>query len=115
MFFHHTVIRLRAPVVRDRHGNRAPDWPNAARTALHGVFLAPSGQGEAHDPGARDRATTGWQLQTPPGVDVDLLPTDRVELPDGTVCDVVGEVARHFSPFTGAVHHVEVFLQRTTG
>lgn len=115
MFFHQTVVRLRAPLVQDRHRNRTRDWANAARTSWPGVSVQPAGRAESEEPGARDRATTGWLLQSAPGVDLDLLATDRVELEGGEVCDVVGEVARHPDPFGRGVHHVEAALSRTTG
>ena len=115
MFFDQAATRLRAPIVRDRHGNRARNWAAAERTPIVGVSIQPFSQAEAADPGARDRLTTGWRMQTPPGRDLDLDATDRVELADGAACGVLGEVARHQDPFGRGVHHVEVALVRTTG
>lgn len=115
MFFHQTVVRLRAPEVADKYRNRTRDWPNAARTSLPHVSVQPAGRAEEHQPGDRDRATSGWNLQSPPGTDLDLLATDRVELEDGVVCEVVGEVARHPDPWGRGVHHAEAFLQRVSG
>lgn len=115
MFFHQSFTRLRAPVVADKYGNRVRDWTAASRLDVAGVSIQPAGRAETHDAGNRDTATSGWTLRTPPGVDVDLLATDRVELDDGTVCEVVGEVARHPDPFGPGIHHVEAALQRVTG
>lgn len=115
MFFDQTVVVIRAPIVADRHGNRVRNWAAATRTPVAGVSIQPASRGEQHDPGNRDRVVSGWSMQTRPGVDVDLVATDRVELADGVVCEVVGEVARHTHPFGGGLHHVEVALARTTG
>ena len=115
MFFHQSCTRLRAPVVTDKYRNKVRDWSAATRLAITGVSIQPAGRSEDHAAGSRDRADSGWTLQTRPGVDVDVEPTDRVELADGTVCEVVGEVARHPNPWTGGVHHVEIALTRTTG
>lgn len=115
LFFHQSVVRLRAPVVPDRYGNRVRDWAAAERTPWTGVSVQPAGRSEDQATGDRDTATTGWSLQSQPGVDLDLLPTDRVELADGVVCEVVGEVARHPDPWGRGVHHVEATLQRVTG
>lgn len=116
MFFHQTVTRLRAPEITDKYRNRVRDWSQASRLVISGVSVQPAGRAEEHATGDRDRVTTGWNLQSRPGVDLDLLPTDRVELADGTVCEVVGEIARHPDPFGRvAVHHVEAALQRTSG
>lgn len=116
MFFHQTVTRLRAPEITDKYRNKIRDWDNATAVVFTGVSVQPASRAEDHSPGDRDRVTTGWNLQSRPGVDLDLLATDRVELADGTVCEVVGEVAKHPDPFGRvAVHHVEAALQRTTG
>lgn len=115
MFFHQAVTVLRAPVVADRYQNRVRDWAAAERRPVLGVSVQPAVRSEDHATGDRDQATSGWQLQTQPGTDLDLLATDRVELEDGVVCEVVGEVARHPDPWGRGVHHVEVTLQRVTG
>ncbi|WP_156993885.1 hypothetical protein [Pseudonocardia acaciae] len=113
--FHQSVVVLRAPLVTDKYRNRTPDWARATRTPIAGVSVQPAGRAEVHEPGQRDRVASGWTLQTPPRVDLDLLPTDRVELDNGQVCEVVGEVARHPDPFGRGVHHIEVHLERVTG
>lgn len=115
LFFNDSVTRLRAPTLLDRHRNPTRDWAHASRELVVGVSVQPTARTEAHSPGNRDTATSGWTLQTAPGRDVDLLATDRVELADGVVCEVVGEVARHPDPLGRGIHHVEVALQRTTG
>lgn len=115
MFFHQSFTRLRAPVVADKYRNHVRDWPAATRLHVAGVSIQPAGRSETHDAGNRDTATSGWTLRTPPGRDLDLLATDRVELADGTVCEVLGDVARHPDPFGRGIHHVEAALQRVTG
>lgn len=115
LFFHQAVTVIRAPETTDKYRNRVRDWSAATRTHVAGVSVQPAGRAESHDAGNRDRADTSWTLQTRPGADLDVLATDRVELADGTVCEVVGEVAKHPDPFRGGVHHVEIDLTRTTG
>lgn len=115
LFFHQTATRLRAPVVADKHRNRTRDWAAAQRTPWAGISVQPAGRSEASTPGDRDQATSGWLLQSAPGVVLDLLATDRVELSTGEVCEVVGEVARHPDPFGRGVHHIEARLERVTG
>jgi hypothetical protein len=111
--FAQTVTRLRAPLVTDRYNNRVPDWPNAARTDVAGVNLQPAGSPPDSDEDTVDRqvAVTGWRLYTPPGMDLDLLATDRIEY-GGRVLEVVGEVGRW--EVAGRVHHVEVYLREVT-
>lgn len=115
MFFHQSVVRLRAPEATDKYRNRTRDWTKAERTTLLGLSVQPAGRAEDAQPGERDRVTSGWNIQSPPGRDLDLLPTDRVELEGGVECEVVGEVARHQDPFGRGLHHVELFVQRVTG
>lgn len=61
---------------------------------------------------SRPMMQTVWQLIGPPGRDLDLRATDRVEV-GPVVLSVVGEV--HRFPLTGPVHHVEAVLERREG
>lgn len=111
--FAQTVTRLRAPLVTDRYNNKIRDWPNAARTDVAGVNLQPAASPPDSDEDTVDRqvTVTGWRLYTPPGMDLDLEETDRIEY-RGRVLEVVGEVGRW--EVAGRVHHVEVFLREVT-
>ncbi len=112
-FFSQTVVRRRAPLVDDGWGNQTRDWTNAVDTTIGGVNVQPNQQDEDSSP-LRTTVITSWRLQTAPGVDIDLEPTDRV-VHDGVVCEVVGEVARWPDPVTGGLHHVETTLRRWEG
>lgn len=46
---------------------------------------------------------------------VDVLSSDRIELPDGDVYSVIGKPARWKNPFTGSNPGVTVKLQRIEG
>lgn len=114
MNFPETVKVVRAPAVDDGYGGVERDWANATRTAVgFGVVVQPSESTETPGVG-RSPVVTHVRLITPPGKDVDLLRTDRVEW-GGSDWDVDGEVARHKRPSTGAFHHLEVTLKRVKG
>lgn len=108
--FQHTIVRVRAPEVVDRYNNKQRDWANAARTSLVGVNVQPAGSPPQSDEDTVGRQTTitGWRLYTPPGMDVDLLETDRVEY-EGMTLEVDGKVGRW--RVGGKVHHVEAALR----
>lgn len=115
MFFDQTVVRVRAGVRIDRGGNQIPDWSADAvsRQTILEVNVQPTTASEATTP-ERVAVVTGWHLQSPPGVDVDVTAMDRIEWA-GMLLEVVGEVARWFDPLDGTVHHVEFDLVRATG
>ena len=103
------VVRLRAPLVVDVYNDARRDWANAARTTITGVNVQPAGSPPRSDEDTDDRqvTVTGWRLFTPPGMDVDLLETDRIEY-GSIVFEVVGKVGRW--EVAGRVHHVEATL-----
>ncbi|GGP56039.1 hypothetical protein [Streptomyces abikoensis] len=115
MFFDQAIVRVRAGVRVDRGGNRLPDWsPEAAtRLTIAEVDVQPTTATESTTP-ERVAVVTGWHVQTPPGVDVDVRATDRIEWAD-MLLEVVGEVARWPDPLDGTVHHVEFDVVRATG
>jgi len=113
MKYPETVVRLRAPLVVDRYGHQASDWGNAAELTVENVQVQPSSSVEPVEVG-RTAVITHMRLLTPIGTDLDALSTDRFRWA-GAVWSVDGEVARHKSPSTGAVHHVEVMLKRVAG
>lgn len=115
-FFTDTVTVWRAVEQTDKYGNviRVFD-PAQGKTVYSGVSVQPDYTREAFN-GDRVVATTGLKLITAPGMDIDLLSTDRVlygEM-DGSsdhgwyMAD--GEVARF--RLNGVVHHVEAKLKR---
>lgn len=61
----------------------------------------------------RELVTADVVLYCPWGVDV--LSSDRIELPDGDVYSVIGKPARWRNPFTGSTPGVVVKLQRIEG
>lgn len=114
MIFGDSVTVVRAAVTRDRWDNDTRDWAAATRRKVDKVVVMPAVQVE-DSTGNRVALSTGWRMTSAPGVDVDLLATDRVEW-QGLSLEVVGEVARYPHPIRpGRVHHVEVLMQRMTG
>lgn len=112
LLFHQSFTRVRAPLMVDRYQNKKRDWTNAERVVFSGVNIQPAGSPPQSDEDTIDRQTTvtGWELQTPEGVDLDLLETDRVEY-DGMTLEVDGKVGRWPDPFGPGVHHVEARLK----
>lgn len=114
MIFGDTISILRPSVVRDRYNNEVLDWENATSIPVERlVSVQPAGSTE----GAGGRAVaqvSSWRLFTPAGVDLDLLPTDRV-FHRGRYLEVVGEIERWPHPIIpGAVHHIEANLQKAS-
>ncbi|MEU7642227.1 hypothetical protein AB0C11_40485 [Streptomyces sp. NPDC039016] len=102
-----TVVILRAPFVVDRYGNATSerDWASATRTTVRRVSVQPDSASEAE--GDRPAVTTGLRLITRRGVDVDLVPGDRV-VAMGRLLDTDGEPARYV--VGGRHHHTEARL-----
>lgn len=119
LILNQTLTILRAPVGGDRRGSGVRDWSAAERIAVTDVSVQPGGQDEpagfqqGREGDLREAAVTGWRVFA--RGDLDVRPTDRVELADGLVCEVVGRPARWPDPFTGAVHHVEFILRLVEG
>lgn len=110
--FYQSFTRVRAPLAEDRYRNKKRDWDNAQFTEMTGVNIQPAGVPVRSDEDTDDRQTTvtAWNLQTPEGVDLDLLETDRI-LFDGMTLEVDGKVGRWPDPFGPGVHHVEARLK----
>lgn len=113
MMFHQKIVRRRAPLGHDGHGNEIRDWDASETTTMRGVNVQPSSQDE-DTTARRTSVVTGWRVQSAPGVDLDIVATDRVVI-DGLECEVVGEVARWPHPITGGIHHVEFEAERREG
>ncbi|MFG2147523.1 hypothetical protein ACGFRG_25555 [Streptomyces sp. NPDC048696] len=107
-----TVVILRAPFVVDRYGNATTerDWTSATRTTVRRVSVQPTESAE--DDGDRPAVTTGLRLITRRGVDIDLIPGDRV-VAVGRVLDTDGDVARYV--VGGRHHHTEARLKEVSG
>jgi hypothetical protein len=113
--FDQTITRLRAEQTgTDSHGRPQRDWANADEHAFRDVSVQPAGSSESSSqPG--ERVIVRWRVQSRAGVDLDVLPTDRIRWAD-RVLEVVGEVSRWPHPvFPGRVHHVEIDLQIVKG
>ncbi|MFC7450548.1 hypothetical protein [Rhodococcus daqingensis] len=111
--FSDTIVILRAPTITDRYNSTVADWANAAEIEVPFlVSVQPAGSTEG---GARPvTVTTNWRIFTPAGTDLDLQSTDRVKWA-GRDLEVVGEIARWPHPIIpGAVHHVEVEVQKVS-
>lgn len=89
-----TVTVLRAGT-RDWAGDRSTEF--LPDHTIDGCGINWVSTDEAAD--RRETVLSDVELICPAGVDV--LPTDRVELPDGNLYRVVGKPARWHSPFTG--------------
>jgi hypothetical protein len=115
MIFHQSVVRVRAGTRTDRGGNTVPDWSPGAvdRLTIDRLSVQPSAQTELAT-ADRTSVITGWRVLSEPGSDADVRSTDRIEY-DGLLCEVKGEVGRWRDPLTGAVHHVEWQMRRSTG
>ncbi|MFE7466350.1 hypothetical protein ACFU6R_19885 [Streptomyces sp. NPDC057499] len=107
-----TVVILRAPFVVDRYGNTTSerDWSSATRTTVRRVSVQPDTSTEGD--GDRPAVTTGLRLTTRRGVDIDLMPGDRV-LAGGRLLKTDGDVARWV--VGKRLHHVEARLKEVIG
>ncbi len=112
LIYHQSITRLRAPLVDAGYGNEARNWAAAAELAISAVSVQPLSTTE--QVGFRNNVVSGWQVIGSPGNDIDVLSSDRVRLADGTVCEVMGNVARWPGP-SQATHHVEFQLQELDG
>ncbi len=113
--FTETIVRVRAPLAPDRHRNPVRQWAHATRQPIAGVNVQPQTRTESGPGGNREQTTSTWAVRSAPGEDLDLLSTDRVELPTGELTEVTGDVARWNDSLTGAVHHAEATLQLVKG
>ncbi|MER5862201.1 hypothetical protein [Kitasatospora sp. NPDC002040] len=111
--YRQTVVIYRAPYRLDRYGNATTerDWTRATATTVRSVAVQPDSTAEAD--GDRPAVTTGWRLITRRGVDLDLIPGDRV-LSAGRLLETDGEVARWWES-AGRIHHAEARLVVVAG
>lgn len=113
--FHQTIVRVRAGQKTDRGGNTIPDWSpaKASRLSVSLVSVQPATQAERDD-ATRSQVITGWQVISAPGVDADITAGDQIEW-GGMTLEVEGEVGRYQDFASGATHHIEFVMRRTTG
>lgn len=104
-FAKETLVRLRAPMVKD-HGSWVPDWESAPEVELPGWSLQPGASTE--DLQNREATRVDWTAYGP--YDADVAATDRIRLPSGDY-GVIGEPERWKSP-TGRVSSTKLLLQR---
>ncbi|MFJ6137480.1 hypothetical protein [Kitasatospora sp. NPDC092286] len=110
--YRQTVVTHRAPLRVDRYGNTTSerDWTRATSTTVPRVEVLPDVSTE--DTGDRPVVVTGWRLITRRGVDVDLIPGDRVTAL-GRLLEVDGTPMRY--PLGDRHHHTEVRLKAVDG
>jgi len=117
-FYSETVSRLRPGVKQNRALESVPDYDGlreAPGLEWERVHVRPVSQTEVV---GTDRATavSQWLLASEPGSgDFDVVSTDWVRLPDGTVCQVIGAPARPTDPLSGGLHHIQLLLEEAHG
>ncbi|OZC62142.1 hypothetical protein CH267_00955 [Rhodococcus sp. 06-621-2] len=114
--FTSTVEIMRPDVVtRDQYQNDVADWESATIVAVPDpVSMQTGSQSETGSTEYRSTVTTQYRLFTLPGIDLDLVETDRVRWA-GRVFEVI-EISRWPHPMIlNGVHHVEVQLQEVKG
>jgi hypothetical protein len=105
-----TVTRLRSGEPSyDDYGNEVPG--PVTETALDGCAWSPRAGTEQLQ--GQDTVIVGLTLYAPPATD--LLATDRVRLPDGTMWAVDGMPGSWWSPYDGAEKGVTAALTRWEG
>lgn len=102
------LTRVRAPAPGPRSPGR--DWDAATDTVLSpGWKVQPATMADAGDTDL-ERAQSTWNVLSRPGVDADLLPTDRIRW-EARTFRIVGEVRRFKSPSSGIHHHIEFLME----
>ncbi len=99
---------------RDRHGNPVVSF--ADPVALPVLGIAPRTRDEPRTQNRPEAVSTVWDIYAPLGTVVS--PYDRVVLPSGEVCEVVGEVGVwDHNPHTSVKLHggVQFTVQRKQG
>lgn len=75
---------------RDRHGNPVQTYSPYTPALVY--VIAPSSRTEPTEQGRPNAVLTAWDIYAPLGLSIG--PYDRVQLPDGTETEVVGEIGR---------------------
>lgn len=108
-----TITAVRAVTANDAQGNPVSDWSTATRHTEDRVSVQPVTQTESTTD-ARDLIVTNWRVLSDGGVDVDVLPTDRIEWA-GDTYEVIGDVGRFRDPIMGDIDHVEFAIRKVSG
>jgi hypothetical protein len=114
-FYNDEVALLKPPMRANRAGEQRPDYTglaDAEGVPWRAVQVRPLSQAEL--PGEdRETALSSWRIASRPGTPVpDVDNIDWIRLPDGTVTQVVGDIARPSDPVRGGTHHVELTVER---
>lgn len=103
-----SIVRERAQLVDDGHGNEEFDWSgDLDRLPIDGCSVQPGVTAE--DAQHRDAALIAFTVWAPAGIDVES--TDRVSL-SGTPFEIDGEPERWE---TGILDHTKLYLKRWEG
>jgi hypothetical protein len=115
LFYHDTVFVLRPATKTNRAQETVLDYAGLELAdgyprAL--VQVRPTSQVEVSQVD-RETALSQWRLATEPfSGDWDVVSTDWLRLPDGTIVRVLGDVAKPSDPQSGRLHHVELTVER---
>lgn len=106
------VIR-RVTGEKDRRGNPVVSWAAPETVMVYGV--ASRNRDEPFEQGRNEAISTIWDVYAPLGVEIS--PYDRVQLPHGEQCEVVGEVGVWDHNPHVLAHHtgVQFTVQRRQG
>lgn len=114
-FYQDTVFVLRPPSKVNRAQETVFDYAGLADAEgfpRARVQVRPTSQIEVSEPD-RETAVSQWRLGTEPfSGDWDVRPSDWLRLPDGTIVQVLGDVAKPSDPTSGRLHHVELTVER---
>lgn len=103
-----TIVRQRATLADDGHGNQVPDWTSPAELPIAGCSVQPGATVE--DRQNRDSVLIAFTVYVPAGSDV--LATDRIRI-GSAVFEIDGEPERWETGLS--VDHVKLFLRRWEG
>lgn len=114
--FDQSLVRLRAPLRRNRGGELVPDWSSdlVERVTITGVSVQPSSTDETSTAQFTSRSIR-HRVFSLPGTAPDVTAIDRIEF-DGDTYEVEGDVNAWPDPFGAVVlHHVEFVIRRDIG
>lgn len=110
------VVILQPQMVVDRYSSVAKiDWTKPPIRVQVPFMVSVQPVTSREDNPDRPAVTTTWKMIGPPGRDIALRSSDRVEVNGEMVLSVDGDVARWRAGVPGRVHHVEALLERVTG
>jgi hypothetical protein len=107
-FASQSILRERAALVDDGHGNQVRDWTSPSVLSITGCSVQPGTT--AVDRLNRDGVLIQWTVFCPAGADV--LAGDRIQLAGGLRYEIDGEPLRWQF---GVVDYVVLYLKRWEG